>query len=152
MRVGPSRLTSTAASRGESKETVAAEWMTMSAGGERGPTLVVEAQAVGADVARHRGDPPVDRGLELVAPGLAEAVEGVVAEDLPVGPPGRVRTATGPDEQDELAARRGAQEALDQRRAEEAGAAGDGDALAVEAFGDAHDRVFYHLVSDHLHP
>ena len=52
MRTGPSRLTSTASSIGESNDTVAAEWMTMSHAAERLAAGVVEAEAVGAR--RHR--------------------------------------------------------------------------------------------------
>ena len=46
MRVGPSRLISTAESSGESNDTAAAEWMTMSHDGEHGPVGVVQAEAV----------------------------------------------------------------------------------------------------------
>jgi hypothetical protein len=110
------------------------------AGGDERPAVVVEAEAVGAHVAGDGGDPAVHRGLEVVAPDLPEAVEGIVAEDLAVGPAGGVRAPPGADQEDELAARGRAQEAFDQRGAEEAGAPGDGDALAVEVRGDAHGR------------
>ena len=53
-RVGPRRLISTAESSGESNDTVAAEWMTMSQRGEDRPVVVAEAQAVAADVAGDR--------------------------------------------------------------------------------------------------
>ena len=54
MRVGPSRLTSTArVERASRSETVAAEWMTMSQPASSGPARLVEAEAVGADVAGH---------------------------------------------------------------------------------------------------
>ena len=46
IRVGPRRLTSTAASSGESNDTVAAEWMTMSQRGQGGAAVVVEAEPV----------------------------------------------------------------------------------------------------------
>ncbi len=45
-RIGPSRLTSTAPSSGESNETVAAEWMTMSQLASTARPAVVEAEAV----------------------------------------------------------------------------------------------------------
>ena len=87
MRLGPSRLTSTAGSSGESKDTVAAEWMTMSQDAEGGAAGVVEAEPVGADVAGDRRDPSGDQlGEAVLAELLAEAVEGVVAEDLALGP------------------------------------------------------------------
>ena len=90
MRVGPSRLTSTAPSSGESKLTVAAEWMTMSQAAQRGPALVVEAEAVAADVAGDDLHPAGDdaRRRPSLAELGAQAVEGVVAEDLPLAPAG----------------------------------------------------------------
>ena len=55
MRVGPSRLTSTALSSGESNATVAAEWMTMSHDGERGAS--VRRRGRGRRGRRRRGSP-----------------------------------------------------------------------------------------------
>ena len=84
MRVGPSRLTSTALSSGESKATVAAEWMTMS-------QLASVARSASS---RPRPSVPtspaiVCRGAVISSnpapPGPARSPgEGVVAEDLPL--------------------------------------------------------------------
>jgi hypothetical protein len=132
MRVGPIRLTSTARSMGESKLTVAAEWMTMSQPPAARAPASVEAEAVGAHVAlddlHPAGHQLVERGLaaELVA----QAVEAVVLEDLASGALLDVAHASGADQQHELAVGHRTQEALHQRGAQEAGAAGDGDALA----------------------
>ena len=67
MRVGPSRLTSTARSSGESKLTVAAEWMTVSHVARSGPAGLVEAEAVGGDVAADDLHPAVDHGVEAAS-------------------------------------------------------------------------------------
>jgi hypothetical protein len=106
------------------------------AAGQRGPALVVEAEAVGADVAGDRGDPPGDLVVEPVAQLPAQPVEGVVAEDLAPGPLGDARALARADQQHQLAPRHRPQQPLDQGGAEEPGAAGDGDALAVEGLGD----------------
>ena len=136
MRTGPSRLTSTASSIGESNDTVAAEWMTMSHDAERLAARVVEPEAVGADVTGDDRDPPRHLLVEAARPARAEAVEGVVAEDLPLHPlRGRARRP-GADQQDELAVGHRTQEPLDQRGAEEAGRPGDGDAPAGEGLPD----------------
>ncbi len=89
MRVGPSRLTSTAPSSGESKLTVAAEWITMSHEARVAASGVVEPEAVGADVARRSPAPggrPARRTPPLPPRSRAQAVEAVVLEDLPLGP------------------------------------------------------------------
>ena len=67
MRVGPSRLISTAESSGESNDTAAAEWMTMSHDGEHGPVGLRQPEAVGADVAGDRRDPPRRHLVERLA-------------------------------------------------------------------------------------
>ena len=140
MRVGPSRLISTAESSGESNDTVAAEWMTTSQDGEHGAVGVGEPEAVGADVAGDRRDAPRRHLVERSAPQLgAETVERVVLEQIPVGP---ARAAgvrlPSPDQQHEVAVGHAAQQPLDERRPHEAGGAGDGDAFPGERLGD-HD-------------
>jgi hypothetical protein len=105
--------------------------------GKDRPAVVVQAEAVRADVAGDDGDPAPDHLVERRRAHLpAQAVEGVVAEDLPAGPLGDRGPLAGADEQHELAARHRPQQPFDQRGAEEAGAAGDGDAAAVECLGD----------------
>ena len=54
-REGPSRFTSTAVSSGASNATAAAEWTTMSDGGEHSTSLVVEAETLRRDVAGDGG-------------------------------------------------------------------------------------------------
>ena len=66
----------------------------------------------------------------------AEAVEGVVAEDLPLGALLHGRSPARADEQHEVAARQGPQQPLDRSGAQEARAAGDRDARAVEGLPD----------------
>src|SRR3546814_172305 len=88
-------------------------------------------------VAGDRCDPLGHQSGEAVlAVLLAQPVEGVVAEDLPLGPLLDGGAPARTDQQDELAAGHGAQKPLDERGAEEASAPGDRDALAVEALGD----------------
>ena len=73
MRVGPRRFTSTAVSSGESNDTVAAEWMTMSQDARAARPSSSRAEAVGADVAGDRGDP---LGHHLGEAVLAELARG----------------------------------------------------------------------------
>ena len=88
MRVGPSRLTSTAPSSGESNATVAAEWMTMSH----------DASAARPASSRPRPSVPTSPAIDLRPAGRssrrslgsaelgAQPVEGVVLEDLALDP------------------------------------------------------------------
>ena len=89
MRVGPSRLTSTAASSGESKLTVAAEWIDGVAAwpGLCRPSSSRPSPSVPTSPAIDL-HPPGDQLVELgLAADLgAQPVEAVVAEDLPLGP------------------------------------------------------------------
>ena len=82
--------------------------------------------------------PPGDLLVEAVAELAAQPVEAVVAEDLARGALGRRWPSARADEHDDLAVGHAAQQALDERRAEEARRAGDGDAPAGELVGD-HD-------------
>ena len=141
MRVGPSRLISTALSRGESNDDGGRGVDDDVAGGERGAVGVVEPEPVGADVAGdrwRRAGRPSPRTARSLAELGAEAVEGVVLEDLPLDPLRRPSCAC-PARTSSTSSQSGhaAQQPLDQRGADEAGAAGDGDALASERFGDA---------------
>ena len=65
-RDGPSRLTSTAESRGESKLTAAAEWMTTSHSDRRCRPSCVQAEAVGGHITGHGGHPGGHLGVEAV--------------------------------------------------------------------------------------
>ncbi len=140
-RDGPSRLTSTAASRGESKLTVAAEWMTTSHSASALPALLVEAEAVGGHIAGHGGHPGGHLGVEAVPVLLAQPVEAVVLEDLlgralhGRGPPSR------PDQQRHLAVRDAAEDPLDQGRAEESGGTGDEELPAGQGVTDAGHQI-----------
>ena len=139
MRVGPSRLTSTARSSGESKLTVGGGVDDDVARGERRTTGVVEPEAVGGDVAGDDLRPVAATSSSKAAlpPTLvAQPVEAVVLEDLPLGPLLDRPHPPAPHQQDELAVRHGSEQPLDQRRPEETGGAGDGDALAGELVAD----------------
>ncbi len=140
-RDGPSRLTSTAVSRGESKLTAAAEWITMSHSESSCDPVVVEAEPVGGHVAGHRGDPGGHLVVEPVAVLLAQAVEAVVLQDLPGGPLHRGRPPTGADEQDHPGVGNGAEEPFDQGRSQEPGGTGDEELLAARAVTDAGHRI-----------
>ena len=106
------------------------------AGGEGGAALFVEAEAVVGDVAGDCGDSPGGHLLEgVLAEFGAEAVEGVVVEDVTADAPFGASTP-GPDDEDELAVRDGAEESFDEGGAEEASASGDGDAASGQRFGD----------------
>ena len=140
MRVGPSRLISTAESSGESNDTVAAEWMTTSQEAKHGamllrtvrgrrvptsPVIVVIRRAV---ISANDSGPSAQLG--------AEAVEGVVLQQLPLDPPGGGRALAVAHEQDQVAVGHTTQQPLDERRADEPGRAGDGDALAGQGRRD----------------
>ena len=99
MRVGPSRLTSTAPSMGASKLTVAAEWMTMS-------QLAQIARSLSSSPRPSvlTSPPAFDVGPESVLAELVDqAMERVVAEHLPPSSFGRRRPFSGPDQQHEFA-------------------------------------------------
>ena len=136
MRVGPSRLISTAESSGESNDTVAAEWMTMSqlartsrsASARPRPSVPTSPATV---VMRAPG-PVVEGGAVLGA----QAVEGVVLEQLALDAAGRRRALAVAHQQDELAPGHAAQQPFDQRRADEPRRPGDGDPFAGERLGD----------------
>ena len=109
---------------------------------ERGAPGVVEAEAVGADVAGDDRDPPVDhRSRTPSLPSSARSRSKASLRKISrLARWGDGRPLAGPDEQHQLAAGHRPQQPLDERGAEEAGAAGDGDALAVESLGD-HRRL-----------
>ena len=134
-RVGPRRLISTALSSGESKLTVAAEWITVEHEARVSSDGAVEPQAVDAHVARHHEDPPVHLGVEPVAELAAQPVEAVVPEDLAAYPVRRAAPA-GPHEQGDLAVGNASQQSFGQGGPEEAGGAGDGDSAAGQGLGE----------------
>ena len=82
-RGGPSRFTSTAPSRGASKVTEAAAWITMSQAAEQGAPGLVEREPVACDVAADRVETAGDDVVEVLAELTAQSVEAVVAQDLP---------------------------------------------------------------------
>ena len=97
----------------------------------------VQAEAVGGHVAADGRDPGRHRLVEPVAQLLAEAVEAVVLQDLLGGPLHRRRPATGTDEEDDLAVRDAAEDALDQCGPEEPGGAGDEESPTGQGVADA---------------
>ena len=110
MRVGPSRLISTAEVERESKPTAAAEWMTMSQVANVRAVGLVEAEPVGADIAADRRRRGGRSSASKVSCGAAassalQPVEGVVLEDLAAHPFGGVVALAGPDQQHQLASR-----------------------------------------------
>ena len=137
MRVGPSRLISTAVSSGESNDTVAAEWMTTSH----------DASTCWSSGDRPRPSRPTSPRIVVIRWSVIwakpsrpccwrEPVEGVVLEQLALDTLRRGRPLAAADQQHEVAVGDAAQQALDQRRADEPGRAGDGDPFAGERLGD----------------
>ena len=110
-------------------------------GGENRATLFVKPEALVGDVAGYCRYPVGGHLVEgLVPEVLPEAIEGVVAEDVPVDP------ALGPpparsDDENEVAVGHGAQQSLHQGCAEEACAARDGNAAPSQGFSN-HDTLF----------
>ena len=149
MRDGPSRLTSTAPSRGESKATVAAEWMTMSHDASTArsaslrprpsvPTSPVMTWTRRATSSSTALAPPSSARSRSKASlrRISRWTRWAAVERRPA----RTSSTTSQSGTD-------AQQALDDGGAEEAGRAGDGDALAGQGLGD-HALVVYHVVSD----
>ena len=101
-----------------------------------GAVLFGQTEAVGADISGDDGDALVAVGVELVAELAAQLVERVVLEDLALDATLHRATARRTDEQDESTVGNAAQQPLHERRAEEAGASGDGDAFPCEGLGD----------------
>ena len=90
------------------------------------------------DVTGDRGDAAGD-GREVDAKFGAlrtQSIERVVLEDFTVGPACGTRSLTVAHEQHELAVGHRSEQALDERRADEPGRAGDGDPFPGERFGD----------------
>jgi len=71
--------------------------------------------------------------VEAVAELGPQAIEAVVAQDLPLQAVGGAGPPAGPDEDGDLAVGDGSEQPLDQRRAEKAGGASHCDALALRA-------------------
>jgi hypothetical protein len=117
-------------------------------GEERG-VVGGQPQAVGPDVAGDHPEATTGLGRQAVAsPVRPQAVERAVAQDLTLDALGGRRPAAGSHQQHQLAVGDGSQQALDQRRADEARRSGDGDPLASERLGD-HGSIVYHLVENH---
>src|SRR6187399_1037857 len=109
--------------------------------GEHGAVAVAEPEPVTADVAGDRDDPPLAHRVErLGAAGRCgrrpEPVERVVLEQLLAHPFGGRGALAVADEQYERALGHAAQQPLDERRADETGGPGDGDALPRERRSD----------------
>ena len=96
---------------------------------------IVQAEAVNTDIAGYREDPPGCLFGEARAELLAEAVEAVIAEHVPVhallGP-----SPAGAYEEHDLGLRQAAQHPLGQGGAQEARCAGDRDAATGERLSE----------------
>ena len=114
--------------------------------GEQGEALVVETEAVLADVALHREHSAVAHLVEGLALEAAcgdrilrkrrtETIEGVVLEDVALHPVLGAPT-TRAHQQHELTVRDRPQEPFDERGTEEAGRAGDRDPLSGQVLPD----------------
>ncbi len=149
MRDGPSRLISTAESSGESKATVAAEWITTSqlasvarSSAERpspsrstSPLIVVIRRAV---ISSNAFGPPSSALSRSKASFLRISLRTRSAGAGPL---------SGAYEQHQLAARNAAEQPFDEGGADESGRSGHRDPLAGELLSD-HGRIVYHLVDD----
>ena len=136
-RAGPSRLTSTAPSKGASKLTVAAECTTTSQ-----PARVRRPSSSRARPSVPTSPAIVERRRRTSSPNRSPSSRRRRSKQSlrtisRAGAPSAV-VASRPDEDDDLASRHRAQQALDECRAEEPRRARDGDALAGQRVGD-HD-------------
>ena len=114
--------------------------------GQRGPPGVVEPEAVLAHVAGHGLDPAGHLIGEGVAQLVAQPVEAVVLDDLASHPRGGVGPASRPDQHRDVRLGQAAHDPLDQGGAQEAGGAGDEEALAGGGPGRWPSGNVYHLV------
>ena len=135
---GPSRLTSTAVSSGESKLTVAAEWTTTSHPESRRSPVLVEAEPVLPDVAGDGGDPGGDLLVEALAvarPGAGRSSRSAGSRASPAasasngGPAGRAGRPR---------CREPSEQTLDEGGPEEPGATGDGEPPSGQRLTDRH--------------
>jgi hypothetical protein len=102
---------------------------------------LVDSQAVGGDVARHRRHSGRHLGVEVGAELAPQEVEAVVLQDLLGGPLHRRRTATRSDQEDHPAVRDAPEDPLHQRRAQESGRTGDEELLAGEGLADTGHQI-----------
>ncbi len=103
--------------------------------GQRGAAFVVEAEAIGTDVARNGPHSASGHlGEALFAQVGAQPVEGVVLQDLALHPLVDRRALARADEQHDLAVRHRPQQALEHGGAQEAGGAGEEEPLASQRF------------------
>ena len=129
-------MTSTASSIAESNDTVAAEWTKISHAASAGASRIVEPEPIGAHVPRDHRDPPGDVLVEAFAEQLAQMVEGVVAQDLPLHAlRGRGAAAT-PHEQHQGAIGHGSQQPFDDGGAEKPRRARDRDGASGQCLPD----------------
>ena len=144
---------------GASKETVAAEWMTMS----------LAARAARPASSSPRPSWPTSPGTAWTRratsaaksspSSVPEAVEAVVPDDLTGQSGGGIRPPAGPNQYGDLGVRDAAQDAFDQRSAQKSGRTGNEEALCTEVPADRHRNCLpsaaesvYHLVSEHRRP
>ena len=103
----------------------------------------VETKAIDGHVAGDDAQLAACTVAELVAPLLAQSVEGVVAQNLAFDPPVDIASPRLPHEEDQVAIVDGAQQTLDERCTEEPCAPGDGYPFPGECLCD-HRQQFYH--------
>jgi hypothetical protein len=113
------------------------------AAGEHFPAGLVEVETVSPHVAGDRHEPPLDLGLEAFAELGPQAVEAVVAQDLPPCAVGRRQPLTRSHEYDDLAVGHTAQQALDEGGPKEAGCPSDGNSLPGEIVCDHRQDYFF---------
>ena len=122
MRIGPSKLISTALSS------------------EGSSVLGREPESVGSHVTTHDRHATSDDGVELVAPFVAQAIERVVLQDLATHAFGSGSAATVANEQNQFALGYRAQQAFDESGPHEPGRAGDAESTAGQGVSD-HEAV-----------
>jgi hypothetical protein len=102
---------------------------------EHGSPSFVERKPVSSHVPANRVKTPGDHFFESIPELPPEAVEAVVAENLPSGPFGGPLTLPGAHEHDDFAFGHAAKQSLHKRCSEEARRSGHGDSPAGELVG-----------------
>ena len=140
-REGPSRLTSTAVSKGASKATAAAEWTTMSRCCEQFDPRIVEAETLRRDVASDGGEPVVPPSRSNPSPSSARKRSKQSLRTISrLARSDGAETPCRPDQNRDPASGHRSEEPLDEGGAEEPRRPGDEDQPAREGIGNRSER------------
>jgi hypothetical protein len=111
------------------------------AGGEKAAAVVIEGEAIPADITSDRVQPSRDDLVKTVTELGAQPVEAIVTENLPPRAFGRPLSLAWADEHNDLTVGHRSEQALNERCTEKARCPGHGDPPSGELV-EYHDCVF----------